>query len=324
MHANPRVSVVLTYFNYRDFLPAAIASVKAQTYANLELIVVDDCAPEAMPGIEQFADGGFTSKVVRHDYNQGLPVARNSGVAHATGELLVIMDSDDLLERTFVERTVRTLLDCAVDGVYTHVQTFGDRNYLWTPDCSLFNLLVGNPGPATFLMKREVFDAVGGYKSHLPLNSDHDFWISAVAHGFQFARLDEPLYLYRKHAQSLSAIHRQARWSAVPTLYDEHKELYDKHAKDLLTLREMQYRQLEYEYDRVWQGWHRADEESRLVHQRYEEAQNRIRFANLILENAAFRGLLWAYRTLRNWTSSSRGGRSRPSVRAEHVVDAIS
>src|SRR6185369_12123951 len=124
------------------------------------------CLPEAA-----------NAKVVRHPSNQGLPTARNTGAAASDGELLVFMDSDDVLEPTFVEETVRELTAHDLDVVYTLVQTFGDRDYIWTPDCSLLSLLAGNPGPATFLMKRAVFDAAGGYKPHLPLNSDHDLWI---------------------------------------------------------------------------------------------------------------------------------------------------
>lgn len=317
MNGNPRVSVILTYFNYKDYLPAAIASVMAQTYANLELVVVDDCDPDAPSlDIKSLIGGDAHGKVVQHDQNQGLPAARNTGVANSTGELLVVMDSDDLLAPTFVEETVQELLDQQLDGVYTQVQTFGDRDYLWSPDCSLLNLLVGNPGPATFLMRRAVFDSVGGYKSHLPLNSDHDFWIEAIARGFRFSRLQKPLYLYRKHSQSLSAIHRDTRWSAVPTLYDEHKNLYDKHAKELLSHREKQYRQLEYEYDMLWQGWHQADQASRLVHARYEAAEGRIRLANLILDNIVSRAVLAVYRKLRDWTRRAQS-RSLVSKRRE-------
>jgi glycosyltransferase involved in cell wall biosynthesis len=292
--------VILTYFNYRDYLPASIASVQSQTYGNVELIVVDDCGPDLLPlDIGSLLAGHSNAKVVHHPHNLGLPVARNTGIANSTGDLLVIMDSDDLLAPTFIEETVQALVTQELDGVYTLVQTFGARDYLWTPDCSLLNLLVGNPGPATFLMRRQVFDAVGCYKAHLPLNSDHDFWIEIAKRGFKFSRLDRPLYLYRKHARSLSSVHRDARWSAVPTLYDDHKELYDTHVKELLALRERQYRQLEHEYDKLWQGWYRADQASRVVHARYEAAESRIRFANMILQNIALQPVLWAYRKLR-------------------------
>lgn len=302
MDSLPRVSVILTFFNYRDYLPASIASVQAQTYENVELIVVDDSGPDLAPlDLDRLVAGQANARVVSHPENLGLPAARNTGIANSSGDLLVIMDSDDLLAPTFIEETVQELLSRELDGVYTLVQTFGDRSYLWTPDCSLLNLLVGNPGPATFLMRRQVFDAVGCYKPHLPLNSDHDFWIEIAKREFKFCRLNKPLYLYRKHSRSLSAVHRDARWSAVPTLYDVHKELYDKQVKELLALRERQYRQLECDYDELWQEWCRTDQASREVHARYEASENRIRFANKILDNFALQPVLWAYRRFRAW-----------------------
>ncbi|HIN65067.1 MAG TPA: glycosyltransferase family 2 protein, partial [Candidatus Obscuribacterales bacterium] len=92
MQKAPLISIVITYYSYADYLLEVVASIKAQTYRNFEVIIVDDGSPEKHVFELDFGPVDFPLKIVTHETNKGLPEARNTGVKQASGEFLVIMD----------------------------------------------------------------------------------------------------------------------------------------------------------------------------------------------------------------------------------------
>jgi glycosyltransferase involved in cell wall biosynthesis len=87
---DPLISVIIPTYGRPEFLAEAVRSVANQTYPHVEIIVVDDCSspPVDVPG---------NCRGVRHARNMGPGAARNTGLAHATGELVMFLDDDDLL-----------------------------------------------------------------------------------------------------------------------------------------------------------------------------------------------------------------------------------
>lgn len=296
MHKSPLISIVITYYSYADYLFDAVGSIKAQTYRNFEVIIVDDGSPEKHVCEIDFGSVDFPLKIITHETNKGLPEARNTGVKHASGEYLVILDSDDLIEPTFLEECMTCLKASGKNGVYTQMQLFGSRDYLWKGDLSLVSLLAGEPGPVTFLMERKVFEAAGGYNQLLPLNSDHEFWVAVLAEGMQFERLERPLFKYRKHEISMSCENRQQWWQSIPALMEHHKELYDKHYPEVMAYKERQYRQLEGQYDKLYQEWLAVDADSRRVHAIHKEAIKRIAFSDEVFKNPLLRFIFFLFR----------------------------
>src|SRR5256885_6172724 len=93
--AVPRVSVVMAVYNGARFLHAAISSVLAQSYRDFELIVVDDASVDHSVSIlTSFADPRI--RIIKHESNMGASLSRNHALAAARGELVAIMDADDL------------------------------------------------------------------------------------------------------------------------------------------------------------------------------------------------------------------------------------
>ena len=92
------VTVVIPTFNRADLLPRAVRSVLDQTYRPLELIVVDDCSEDATPLVLAPWTANEEMRVIRHEKNQGVSAARNSGIRAGRGELIAFLDSDDLLK----------------------------------------------------------------------------------------------------------------------------------------------------------------------------------------------------------------------------------
>ncbi len=144
--------------------------------------------------------------LVRHETNRGIAAARNTAASHSKGEFLLPLDADDLLAPNYIERTMAALAETGASVAYTDVKIFGTVEKIHTPSTDLPEIFAGHFPHNTLLMKREVFDAAGGYDTEC-LIEDTEFWISAIAKGTKFAHVCEPLYHYRKHPNSFSATH---------------------------------------------------------------------------------------------------------------------
>ncbi len=222
MHSKPTVSIVITYFDYADFLKETVGSVLRQSYRDFEVLVVDDCSP-GIPAQQILSDVEHPNlTVLRLEANSGPAAACNAGVRASQGQFIVALDSDDLIEESFLEKTVAVLSACNLGGVYTGVRIFGDLDLTYTPECSALAIMSGRPGPTTYLYRRAVFDSVGGYKTHV-YHHDNEFWLAVLKHGWQFACVDEPLYRYRKHSAGRSRLHREEE---LIELVREHKDLF--------------------------------------------------------------------------------------------------
>jgi glycosyltransferase involved in cell wall biosynthesis len=198
----PLISILMPYYRLGQFLVEAVESVKRQTYQNWELLVVDDCSPEmsATSVLAQQTDPRI--RLLRHDSNLGVSAARNTAASNSKGEYLLPLDSDDLLEPTYIEKMLRALGETGSSAAYSQVKYFGKFDFIYTPSTRLCDIFSGHYPCNTLLMKREVYDSVGGYKPIAAIE-DTEFWISAIESGVKFAFVEEPLYLYRTHEDGL-------------------------------------------------------------------------------------------------------------------------
>ena len=128
---NELISVVIPTYNRKDKLPACIASVLAQTYPNLEVIVVDDASTD---GTERLFDRGTDPRVhyVRYGDNRGACYARNLGAQRAHGSILAFQDSDDLWHPDKLQKQYDLLTATGADLCYcgmNRVATSGSSFY---------------------------------------------------------------------------------------------------------------------------------------------------------------------------------------------------
>ena len=114
---NELISVVIPTYNRKDKLPACIASVLAQTYPNLEVIVVDDASTD---GTELLFDCNIDPRVhyVRYGDNRGACYARNLGAQRAHGSILAFQDSDDLWHPDKLQKQYDLLTATGADLCY--------------------------------------------------------------------------------------------------------------------------------------------------------------------------------------------------------------
>ena len=172
------MAIVVPCYQHGRYLPECIASIRAQTLAPEQIIVVDDRSadPETDAALEQLEqDPGVT--VLRLDVNSGPSVARNRALREVTANYVLPLDADDLLLPNALADMVRQLEQAPADVgfVYPNPQHFGNRNdYVQSPAYNLHLLLQDNYCPATALFDRRVFDAGATYAEEIVFG--HEDW----------------------------------------------------------------------------------------------------------------------------------------------------
>lgn len=145
---NALVSVVLPIYNVEKYLNRCISSVVAQTYSNLEIILVDDNSTDSSPAICDEWAKRDSRIVVIHKENAGAGMARNTGIEHAHGEYICFFDSDDFVESDAVESCVKAAQENNAELV-----VFGHDDM--TPEMRVLATHIPNP-PKKFFSGEEI------------------------------------------------------------------------------------------------------------------------------------------------------------------------
>lgn len=124
-----KISIIIPVYNVEKYLPKCLESVIGQTYADLEIICVDDGTPDRSAAvILSYAEKDERIKLLRQE-NQGLSAARNTGIKSATGKYTVFLDGDDWLDPEAVETAVGAAEKINADVVmWGYVREFSDRS----------------------------------------------------------------------------------------------------------------------------------------------------------------------------------------------------
>jgi len=205
----PLVSVVIPCFNHARFLGEAITSALAQTYAPVEIVVVDDGSNDDTAAVVAPFPG---VRYVRQE-NQGLAAARNTGLRESRGAYLVFLDADDRLLPQALEAGMRHLEPspgCAfVSGRFRYVDAAGalesEDVQPWIPEDAYLAFLRGNyvGMHATVVYRRAPLEAARGFDVSLPACEDYDLYLR-LASTFPVLRHDEVVADYRQHGTNMS------------------------------------------------------------------------------------------------------------------------
>ena len=150
------ISVIIPVYKVEAFLTACVESVLAQTYQNLELILVDDGSPDNCPQMcDAFAVRDSRVRVI-HKENGGLSSARNAGIEVARGEYLAFLDSDDLWSPLFLERLYRAIQETGADFSVCLFRQFCEAPAVLTPEESKTELLTQRQAFECFFNERNV------------------------------------------------------------------------------------------------------------------------------------------------------------------------
>jgi glycosyltransferase involved in cell wall biosynthesis len=204
----PHVSVIIPAYNAEAFIANTLRSVLDQTYRDLEVIVVDDGSTDGTLEVL----GQFERQVRVHaQANGGVARARNAGVRLATGSWIAFLDADD----EWLPHKIERQLACRdVPMSFTDRYNFGvigdlpELQSKATPmrggDVFVPLLRDGNFITLTsVMMRRELFEAMGGFYTGLNGTEDWDLWLR-IAEKHPIGFVDEPLVRYRLHPGGIS------------------------------------------------------------------------------------------------------------------------
>ncbi|HAO93317.1 MAG: hypothetical protein A2X93_07210 [Deltaproteobacteria bacterium GWC2_56_8] len=201
----PVVSVVITTYNYAQFLPTAVDSALSQTFGDLEVVIVNDGSTD---NTDEVMSPYLADSRVKYIYQErsGQASAKNRGIENSTGAYVAFLDADDYwlpekLERQmplFGQRQETGVVFCNAKWVDA------DNNPITMPKLQkprrgavAEHLIVDNFIPfSSSIVKRECFDRHGAFDKGLEMAIDWDLWLRLSAY-YAFDFVDSPLMVYR-------------------------------------------------------------------------------------------------------------------------------
>ena len=124
-----KVSVIIPIYNVESYLRECLESVINQTFKDIEIICVDDCGNDNSISIaEDFAKKDERIKIIHHNKNKGLGVARNTGINNANGDYIFFLDSDDYIITDIIEKLYEQAISTNSDIIISRAEAFADNN----------------------------------------------------------------------------------------------------------------------------------------------------------------------------------------------------
>ncbi|MCB5176429.1 glycosyltransferase family 2 protein [Microvirga lenta] len=187
VEATTKLSVLMPAYNCADTLPIALTSILDQTWRNLEVLVVDDRSPdETWQVIQRFAERDNRIIPLRHERNGGAYAARNTALAHATGDFVTVHDADDWSHpEKFAAQMLHALSQ--PDGISTTIGVRVSMDLRFDVKANMAGMLMENT--SSLLVKRQVMADLGGWDV-TRLGADSEFYERIkVKHGLATNKL---------------------------------------------------------------------------------------------------------------------------------------
>jgi glycosyltransferase involved in cell wall biosynthesis len=234
--SEPKVSFIIPCYNRQQYIKETVNSALNQTYANFELIAIDDgCTDGTRNILDSFTD---RIKILQHPnlVNKGQSASINLGLRFSQSKYIAILDSDDLWEPKKTELQVKYLeKNCDIGYVYSNGyeidgqgQVLGklfsnDYCPLGDPESVLLKCPLGCP--SGYMVRRSLYDKAGVFDETLRSAQDHDMVIR-FAELSKLGYMKEALWYKREHAASLSQSQTERRWRAGFIILDNARKRY--------------------------------------------------------------------------------------------------
>lgn len=231
MKNSPLISIIIPAYNIDKYIGDTLQSVHNQSYINLECIIIDDGSQDKTAEIVKkwkYKDKRF---IYIYKENSGVTDSRNMGIDNANGELIVFLDSDDLLTKNSLEVRLKILQDENVDLVYCNAYRIIKSNLTNEPlrdiNIGLFSgksglisfLLNNNATTSTVICKRSSLVKIG--KFNWNKNAEDLYcWLELLLDGAKIYGIPDFLVYYRELDNSLSSVDRRCTKEIIEIIDD--------------------------------------------------------------------------------------------------------
>lgn len=249
----PLVSVVITtYRREGSYIKEAIGSALAQTYRNLEVIVVDDNGRDRTYSseVERLCAAYKGVTCIHNERNMGAQYSRNVGIMASSGEYIAFLDDDDIWSPEKIEVQMALFDDPSVGMVYCDGYSFEHEDRLnlgifreaslfdrpISYELELFNDYIGSTSQA--IVRRSCFAAVGLFDLDMPARQDYEMWLR-ITRRYKVIGSPQKLLYYRVHPGERISTNWKKCYESYRLVLEKHRKGYagNRYAKAKLILR---------------------------------------------------------------------------------------
>lgn len=221
------VSIIIPAFQAARFIRRALESVRAQSHAEWEIVVIEDGSDDGTALIVREYAATVTQPVryENNGANLGVSTSRNRAMSLACGDFIAFLDADDWWTPEHLATGLQTLeagADFCCSGFYLYDEPSQQVTGTVVPEAVLFE----NPMVSLFksnfiqtsslvIVRREVARQCGGFDADLKVGEDCDYWISILSRGYRLACTGQTTCYYTKHGESAMSKSRMVAEHAV-------------------------------------------------------------------------------------------------------------
>ena len=223
------ISIIIPCYNDFKYIEQSVNSALNQTYANKEVIIVDDGSNLKTKEVLKNIEPRITKLITQE--NQGQSTARNVGIRAAGGMYILVLDSDDFFEDTFCEKAIASIersTDIKLVSCYANLLFENGSLTKYEPKGgALKDFLFSNSAMGSVLFEKQYWEKVRGYDEDMRKGfEDWEFYIRLLATGGKAAIVDETLFNYRKRTNSTSTRANASKSELLEYIYLKHSNLY--------------------------------------------------------------------------------------------------
>jgi len=235
MKKNILLSIVIPCYNDAQYIEQAVNSVLNQSYPYKEIIVVDDGSNLETKVVLQKLESKITKLITQN--NLGQSTARNVGIRESKGDYILVLDSDDFFEPSFVEKAIKVFLEnknTKIVTCFANLILEKGKSYIYKPkggDVACFLCSNGALGSSMFRKKDWLIS--GGYDETMRQGfEDWEFYIRLLQKEGVAQVIEEPLYNYRKRKNTTTQRANTVKYKLLYYLFHKNRELYEKYLDD--------------------------------------------------------------------------------------------
>lgn len=228
----PKISIVIPCYNDGEYIDETLESVFRQTFQDFEVIIVDDGSD--VPTKKKLSNIGHEKVRILTQENEGLSAARNAGIRNSNGDYILLLDSDDIFEDSFLDKA-NSVLDAnsSISAVSSYCNIFINNHQViakYEPiGGGISNFMFDNNCVSFALIRKQEWQRIGGY-DELMRNGfeDWEFWINITKSGGEIYIIPEYLFNYRqKKKKSLAKYAKKYfREQNLQYIYKKHQDIY--------------------------------------------------------------------------------------------------